>query len=201
MPVAVPCLLALRTSLDQALLVFLPQALRRDGRGGGVSPGRSSCSFQLMRGRSVEGSEPLAQARLAELAANERRLHAHALLDILEDEAVAMRPKHDAKTGAHVVNTVPAPHLPGSKCGTKLLPGPASKAVDSVVSFVVRRPLRNFLTIAHSRLKRRESELSFERTARGEELLVIPGRRVNEVTAGRSDLGGDRRRARALRHK
>jgi hypothetical protein len=48
-----------------------------------------------------------------------------------------------------------------------------------VVSFVVRRPLRDFLTIVHSGLKRRESELSFEDTARGEELLVIPRRRVN----------------------
>ena len=70
-----------------------------------------------------------------------------------------MRPKHHSKTGAHVVNIVPDPDLHGSNCGTKALPGPASKAVDPTVSFVVRRPLRDFLTIAHSRPKRRESEL------------------------------------------
>jgi hypothetical protein len=112
-----------------------------------------------MCGRWLEGSEPLAEPWLAELAVHERGLYSHALLHILEDEAVAMRPKHDAKTGAHVVNIVPAPDLHGSKCGTKLLPGPASKAVDSVVSFMVRHPLRDFLTITRSRLKRRESEL------------------------------------------
>ena len=43
---------------------------------------------------------------------------AHALLDVLEDEAVAMRAKHDTKTGAHIVKIVPAPQPPGSKCGT-----------------------------------------------------------------------------------
>jgi hypothetical protein len=52
------------------------------------------------------------------------------------------------------------------------------------VSFVVRCPLRDFLTIAHSGLKRRESELYFERTAHGEELLVIPSRRVNPKGLG-----------------
>jgi hypothetical protein len=60
----------------------------------------------------------LAEPWLAELTADERRLHTDALLDILEDEAVAMWPKHHAETGAHVVNIVPAPQRPGSKCGT-----------------------------------------------------------------------------------
>jgi hypothetical protein len=50
--------------------------------------------------RWLEVSEPLAQARLAELAIYERGLHSHALLDVLEDEAVAMRAKHDTKAGA-----------------------------------------------------------------------------------------------------
>jgi hypothetical protein len=31
----------------------------------------------------------------------------HALLDILEDEAVAMGPKHDAKAGAQVLSSAP----------------------------------------------------------------------------------------------
>lgn len=43
-----------------------------------------------------------------------------------------MRPKHNAKTGACVVSIVRAPHLPGSKCATWLLSGPASQAVDPV---------------------------------------------------------------------
>ena len=141
--------------------------------------GAGSCGFQLSLRRWLEHSKPLAEPRLTELASHERGLNTNAALDVLEDEAVAMRPKHHAKTGAHVVNIVPAPHLPDSKCGTKLLSGPASKALDPVVSFVVRRPLRDFLTIVHSGLKRRESELSFEDTARGEELLVIPRWRVN----------------------
>ena len=71
-----------------------------------------------------------------------------------------MGAKHNAKTGAHFMQLVPAPQLPGLKRGTKLLSGPASKAVDPVVRFLVRRPLRDFLTIAHSGLKRHESELS-----------------------------------------
>ena len=83
--VAAPTALTPQTGLVERLLVFLPQAMRRHGRGGGVPSGRSSRSFQLMRGRSVEGSEPLAQARLAELAADERRLHTDASLNVLED--------------------------------------------------------------------------------------------------------------------
>jgi hypothetical protein len=62
-----------------------------------------------MRGRWLEGSEPLAESGLAELAIYERGLHSHALLDVLEDEAVAVRPQHDAKPGAHFVQLVPAP--------------------------------------------------------------------------------------------
>jgi hypothetical protein len=62
-----------------------------------------------MCGRWLEGSEAFAEPRLAELAIYERRLHAHALLDVLEDEAVAMRPEHDAKTGAYLMHLVPAP--------------------------------------------------------------------------------------------
>jgi hypothetical protein len=121
----------------------------------------------------------LAESRLAELAIHERGLDSDAPLDVLEDEAVAMRPKHDAKTGAHVVNIVPAPQLPASKRGTELLSGPAGEAVDPVVGFAVRCSLGHFLTIAHSGLKRREAELRFQDTPRGEELLVVPGWRVN----------------------
>jgi hypothetical protein len=62
-----------------------------------------------VHGRGLEGSEPLAKSWLAELAIHERGLHADALLDILEDEAIAMRPEHDAKTGAHLMQLVPAP--------------------------------------------------------------------------------------------
>jgi len=65
------------------------------------------------------------------------------------------------------------------KRGTKPLSGPASKAVDPVVRFPVRRSVRHLLTIAHSGLKRREAKLDFEDTPRGEELLVIPRWRVN----------------------
>jgi len=61
-----------------------------------------------MRGRWLEGSESLAEPWLAELTADERRLHTDALLDILEDEPVAMRPKHHAKGGAHFMQVVPA---------------------------------------------------------------------------------------------
>jgi hypothetical protein len=50
--------------------------------------------------RWLEVSEPLAESGLAELAIYERGLHSHALLGVLEDEAVAMRAKHDTKTGA-----------------------------------------------------------------------------------------------------
>jgi hypothetical protein len=53
-----------------------------------------------MAWRWLEVSEPLAESGLAELAIYERGLHSHALLGVLEDEAVAMRAKHDTKTGA-----------------------------------------------------------------------------------------------------
>jgi hypothetical protein len=47
------------------------------------------------------------------------------------------------------------------------------------MGFAVRRSLRDFLSIAHSGLKRCEAELCFENAPRGEELLVVPGWRVN----------------------
>jgi hypothetical protein len=56
-----------------------------------------------------------------------------------------MRPKHNAKTGACLMQLVPAPQLPGLKRGAELLSGPASKALDPVVGFAVRRSLRHFL--------------------------------------------------------
>jgi hypothetical protein len=61
-----------------------------------------------MRGRWLEGSESLAEPWLAELAADERRLHTDAPFNVLEDEPVAMGPKHDAKAGAHFMHGVPA---------------------------------------------------------------------------------------------
>jgi len=51
----------------------------------------------------LEGSEPLAEPWLAELAIDERCFRSHTLLDILEHQAVAMRPEHDAKMGAHLM--------------------------------------------------------------------------------------------------
>jgi hypothetical protein len=99
-----------------------------------------------MLGRWLEGSQSLVEPWLAELVVDERRLHTDAPLDVFEHEAVAMRPKHHATTGAHVVNIVRAPPPPGSKSGTALLSGSASKAVDPVVDFALRRPphdLRN----------------------------------------------------------
>jgi hypothetical protein len=127
----------------------------------------------------MEVSEPLAEPWLAELAIYERCLHTNALLDILEDEAIPVRPKHDAKIGTLLMQLVPAPELAGSKRGTERLLGPAREAVDALMGFAVRRSLRHSFAIAHSGLKRREAKLDFEDTPRGEELLMIPRWRVN----------------------
>ena len=119
------------------------------------------------------------RSRLAELAVHERGLYSHALLHILEHKAIPVRPKHDAKIGTLLMQLVPAPELAGSKRGTERLLGPAREAVDALMGFAVRRSLRHSFAIARSGLKRREAKLDFEATPRGEELLVIPRRRVN----------------------
>jgi len=43
------------------------------------------------------------------LAIDERGFHSQTLLDTLEHEAVAVQPEHDAKTGADLMQLVPAP--------------------------------------------------------------------------------------------
>jgi len=127
-----------------------------------------------MPGRWLKVAELLTQPRLAEVATYAGRFHTNSLLGVLKDEPVAMQPSHHAVATADAVQVVPASQLGRSKSGGERLSGPACEAVDPVVRFVVRGPLWDFLEIAHSGLKRRESELSFEDTARGEELLVIP---------------------------
>jgi hypothetical protein len=56
----------------------------------------------------LEVAELLAEPRLAELASHEGRLDANSSVNILEYEAVAVRPNHDAKSGTDTMQVVPA---------------------------------------------------------------------------------------------
>jgi hypothetical protein len=57
----------------------------------------------------LKGSQLFAEPRLAELASHERSLYPNAALYILEYQAVAMSPNHDAKPGTNTVHVIPAP--------------------------------------------------------------------------------------------
>jgi hypothetical protein len=92
--------------LVEAPLVLIPQALGSPG--GQVPIKRLACGFQVSLRCRLERAKLSAEPSLAELASHERRLHANATVGILEHEAVAMRPNHDAKTAADVVYVVPA---------------------------------------------------------------------------------------------
>jgi hypothetical protein len=67
--------------------------------------------LQLSLRCGLEGSQVFAEPRLAELATDERRLHANTSRHILEYEAVAMRPNHDTQTAAGFVYIVPPSQL------------------------------------------------------------------------------------------
>ena len=69
---------------------------------------RPLCGFSLSLRHRLKRSEPFAEPRLAELSRHERSLHPDAALRILEDKPVAMRPNHDTKLAANVVDVVPA---------------------------------------------------------------------------------------------
>jgi hypothetical protein len=70
---------------------------------------RPACGFQMSLRRRPERSDLFAEPSLAELASHERRLYSNATAGILEHKPVAVRPNHDAKTTADVVNIIPAP--------------------------------------------------------------------------------------------
>ncbi len=146
--------------------------------------GRLACGFQLSLRRRLERSKLFAEPRLAELASHERGLHANAAVHILEHEAVAMRPNHDAKTAANIVHVVPASQLGCLQSRPKLFPGPAREAVDSMVGFAIGSPLRDPLAVARPRPEGRQAELPLEGPGPGEELLVVPSGRVNPKGLG-----------------
>jgi len=78
---------------------------------------RLVCCFQMSLRRRLERSKLFAEPSLAELASHERRLYPNATVGILEHEAVAVRPNHDTKPAANVVDVVPVSQLGSSKSG------------------------------------------------------------------------------------
>jgi hypothetical protein len=70
--------------------------------------GRLARGFELSLGRRLKRSKPFVEPRLAELPTNGRGLRPNASRDILEDEAVAVRPNDHTETSAHVVYVIPA---------------------------------------------------------------------------------------------
>jgi hypothetical protein len=98
----------------------------------------------------LEGSELFAEPRLAQLASHDRGFDANASVYILEYQAVAMRPNHDAKSGTNIVYAIPAPQLGRAKSRPEFFPGPAREAFDFMVGLAIRSPLRESLAVAHS---------------------------------------------------
>jgi hypothetical protein len=67
-----------------------------------------ACGFHVSLRSRLESSKLFAESSLAELASYERRLHANTTVGILENESVAVRPNHDAKTAADAMQVIPA---------------------------------------------------------------------------------------------
>jgi len=114
---------------------------------------RPAYGFQVSLRRRLERAKLFAEPRLAQFPRHKRGLHADASIYILEYEAVAMRPNHDAKTAADVVHLVPGSQLGCLQSRPKLFPGPAREAVDSVVGFAICSALRDPLAVARPRPK------------------------------------------------
>jgi hypothetical protein len=130
--------------------------------------GRLVCGFPLSPRHRLKRSEPFTEPRLAELPSHERGLHPQAALYILEYQPVAVRPNHDAKTAADVVHVIPTSELGCPQGRPKLSPGPAREAVDSMVRFAIRRPLRDLLAVARPRPEGCQAELPLEGPGPGE---------------------------------
>ena len=143
--------------------------------------GRQACAFQVSLRRRPERSKLLAQPRLTQLPSHERSLHPNAALYILEYQTVAMRTNHDAKSAADLVDVIPTSEPRCLQRRPKLFPGPACEAVDSMVGFAIGSPWRNVLALplVRPRPKGRQAELPLEGPGPGEELLVVPGGRMN----------------------
>ena len=90
-----------------------------------------------------------------------------------------MQPNHHAVATADAVQVVPASQLGRSKSGGERLPGPACEAVDPPVRFAVRCSFGQVLPLPRYGPKGCEPQFHLQDLARGEELLVIPRRRVN----------------------
>lgn len=71
--------------------------------------GRLARGLHLSLRWGLELAKSFAEPRLAEFPIYERGLHANGPRRILEDEAVSMRPNHDAKPGANTMHVIPAP--------------------------------------------------------------------------------------------
>jgi hypothetical protein len=69
---------------------------------------RLACGFQLSLRPRLESSKLFAKSSLAQVASYQGRFHADASIHILENESVAMRPNHEAKTAADAMQVIPA---------------------------------------------------------------------------------------------
>jgi hypothetical protein len=116
---------------------------------------------------------------LAKLPPNGGGLHTNASLGFFEYEAISMKPERCAKAATHIVNVLPALKRFCSKRGPEPLSRPAGETLDSLVGLAVRGSFGDVLAISGSGPERREAELHFESSPRGEELLMIPRWRMD----------------------
>ena len=101
-----------------------------------------------------------------------------------------MQPNHHAVATADAVQVVPASQLGRSKRGGERLPGPAREAVDPLVRFAVRCSFGQVLPLPRYGPKGCEPQFHLQDPARGEELLVVPCRRMNPEALGMDLVDG-----------